>query len=109
MDVTIPDGTVLNPGVSFVKTWRLRNSGGTTWTTVYSLIFASGAYMDGLSVIPLLSNVAPGGVIDVSVALVAPSSPGTYVGYWELRSASGILFGVGPNAEKPFSVNIKVN
>jgi hypothetical protein len=109
MDVTIPDGTWLSPGVSFVKTWRLRNRGTTTWTTAYALVFANGAHMNGLALIPLPGMVAPGGVIDVSVTLVAPNSPGTYKGYWELRSATGILFGVGPKADKPLSVNIKVN
>jgi hypothetical protein len=109
MDVTIPDGTRLSPGVSFVKTWRLRNNGTTTWTTGYSLIFANGSHMNGLSLIPLSKTVAPGGTIDVSVILVAPSGPGTYQGSWELRSASGILFGVGPKADKPFFVNIKVS
>jgi hypothetical protein len=108
-DVTIPDGTRLSPGESFVKTWRLRNSGSTTWTSAYALVFANGSQMNALALIPLAGPVAPGGEIDVSVTLTAPKSPGIYKGYWELRSASGILFGVGPKAEKPFSVNIKVN
>ena len=108
-DVTISDGTRLSPGESFVKTWRLRNSGTTTWTSAYSLVFANGSQMNGLALIPLSRIVSPGGEIDVSVILAAPKSPGTYKGYWELRSASGILFGVGPKAEKPFSVSIKVN
>ena len=108
-DVTMPDGTRLSPGKSFVKTWRLRNSGSTTWTSAYALVFANGAQMNGLALIPLPEPVAPGGEIDVSVTLATPKTPGTYKGYWRLRSASGILFGVGPKAEKPFSVNIKVN
>ena len=108
-DVTIPDGTRLSPGETFVKTWRLRNSGTTTWTSAYALVFANGSQMNALALIPLPRTVAPGGEIDVSVTLTAPKGPGTYKGYWELRSASGILFGVGPKAEKPFSVNIKVN
>ena len=109
MDVTIPDGTRLSPGESFVKTWRLRNSGSTTWTRAYALVFANGSQMNALALIPLTGPVAPGEMIDVSVTLAAPKNPGTYKGYWELRSASGILFGVGPKAEKPFLVNIKVN
>jgi hypothetical protein len=31
-DVTIPDDTVLDPGESFTKTWRLKNSGTCSWT-----------------------------------------------------------------------------
>ena len=30
-DVTVPDGTSFNPGDTFTKTWRLSNSGSTTW------------------------------------------------------------------------------
>jgi hypothetical protein len=108
-DMTIPDGTHVKPGETFVKTWRLRNSGTTTWTRDYALVFANGSQMDGLALTLLAKLVSPGEEIDVSVSLTAPRIPGTYKGYWRLRSASGILFGVGPKAEKPFSVNIKVN
>jgi hypothetical protein len=108
-DVTIPDGTQVKPGESFVKTWRLRNSGSTTWMRGYALVFANGAQMDALALIPLTKLVSPGEEIDVSVTLTAPKTPGNYKGYWRLRSASGILFGVGAKAEKPFSVSIKVN
>jgi hypothetical protein len=31
-DITIPDGTNLAPGETFVKTWRIVNSGTSTWT-----------------------------------------------------------------------------
>jgi hypothetical protein len=31
-DVTIPDGTVIAPGTSFKKTWRLKNIGTCTWS-----------------------------------------------------------------------------
>jgi len=34
-DVTIPDGQVIPPGAKFVKTWRLKNTGTTTWTANY--------------------------------------------------------------------------
>src|ERR1700704_1212338 len=39
-DVTIADGTVMKPGQSFTKTWRISNSGSTTWKG-YSLNFLS--------------------------------------------------------------------
>jgi hypothetical protein len=34
-DVTIPDGQVIPPGAKFVKTWRIKNTGTTTWTANY--------------------------------------------------------------------------
>jgi peptidoglycan hydrolase-like protein with peptidoglycan-binding domain len=39
-------------------------------------------------------TVAPGQTVDVSVNLVAPSTPGTYLGYWIIRDSGGVLFGI---------------
>jgi murein DD-endopeptidase MepM/ murein hydrolase activator NlpD len=41
-DVTIPDGTEVVAGVPFIKTWRLRNRGTSTWGAGYQL-----AHLDG--------------------------------------------------------------
>lgn len=38
---TIPDGTQLQPGESFTKTWTIRNSGTVTWSSVYDLFLIS--------------------------------------------------------------------
>ena len=43
-DVTIPDETVISPGRSFTKTWRITNSGSTTWSG-YNLGFVDGIQM----------------------------------------------------------------
>jgi large repetitive protein len=97
-DVTIPDGTTLNPGASFTKTWRIRNVGSCTWTTDYALIFAFGNQMGASSPMNLPSGVAPvvsGATADFSVNMVAPSTPGHYRSYWRFRNASGVQFGVG--------------
>jgi hypothetical protein len=107
-DVTIPDKTNVAPGASFIKTWRLRNSGTCTWTTAYALIFVSGNAMDGQTVVQLPGAVAPGGTIDLSVQLTAPLSNGAYAGSWKLRNAQGAPFGIGANANDPFWVQITV-
>src|SRR5512143_426233 len=44
-DVTIPDGTQIQPGATFTKTWRLKNIGYCTWTTAYSMVYDSGTQM----------------------------------------------------------------
>src|SRR5262245_58083221 len=44
-DVTIPDNTVVNPGQSFTKTWRVSNTGTCTWSTAYQIILISGDAM----------------------------------------------------------------
>lgn len=91
-DVTIPDGTVLAPGAAFKKTWKLQNGGTTTWTTSYSLVFISGDQMGTVTSVPLAQQVAPGQQVDVSVDMVAPTTAGTYTGYWKMKNGSGQLF-----------------
>jgi hypothetical protein len=107
-DVTIPDNTYLSPGQSFVKTWRLRNSGDCTWTTDYALAFVGGHKMGGTASVPLRGPVAPGGTVDLSVNLTAPAGNGTYEGKWQLQNADGVLFGTGDKADGFFWVRIVV-
>jgi hypothetical protein len=107
-DVTIPDDTEFLPAEQFVKTWRLQNTGTCTWTNQYSIVFASGDQMSGISPLPLAGSTAPGSNVDVSITLKAPGSMGTYRGDWQLRSASGASFGTGSNSNQPFFVQIKV-
>jgi hypothetical protein len=85
IDVTIPDDTVMTPGQTFSKTWRLRNAGTCTWTTGYSIVWFSGERLEAPSSVALTSNVAPGQTIDVTVDMVAPQTPGTYQSNWKLR------------------------
>lgn len=107
-DVTVPDGTAFSVNETFTKTWRLQNRGNCSWTQDYMLVYSSGAQMGGTTAIRLPQNVAPGQYVDVSVVLTAPASDGSYTGYWMLRNSSGVLFGTGEKANKPFYVEIKV-
>lgn len=100
-DVTIPDGTTLDPDEDFTKTWRLKNIGTCSWTTSYAVVFDSGASMDGPAVQALTGNVNPGQTLDISIDLKAPATAGDYTGYWKLRDGSGKTF-------SQFYVQIKV-
>ena len=91
-DITIPDGTDLEPGEAFVKTWRIKNAGTTTWTTSYTLVFIDGQQMGNITQVALKSNVAPGETVDISVDLVAPSVAGTYTAYWKMLNAAAQFF-----------------
>ncbi len=94
-DVTVPDNSVIAAGSSFVKTWRLRNSGTCTWEPSYSAVFVSGAQMGAPSPVYLPHTVLPGATVDVSVPMMAPMTPGTYRGDWMLSTSTGTLFGLG--------------
>ena len=91
-DVTVPDGTVLTPGATFTKTWSIQNTGTCTWSTAYSIVFYSGNAMSGITT-ALSESVSPGGSINISVELTAPSTASSYTGYWRLQNASGTSFG----------------
>ena len=91
-DATIPDGTVVSPGETFVKTWTLQNTGTCTWDTGFTMRFYSGDQMSGGSG-TVSSSVAPGGQGDVSVTLTAPLTAGTYTGNWRLADDSSTTFG----------------
>jgi len=104
-DVTVPDGTVFQPGKAFTKTWRLQNVGSCTWQN-YSLVFDHGDQMGGPAAQPILGAVAPGQQVDISVNLTAPTAPGEYAGYWRLRDNGGVVFGL--TTGNPFFVKIKV-
>ncbi len=108
IDVSIPDDTQMRPGETFVKTWRLLNAGKCTWTRRYSLAWFSGDDMGVRRIEPFGVSVAPGDVVDFSVDMIAPMTPGTYQSNWKLRNEAGDVFGIGPGGGAPFWVRIKV-
>lgn len=91
-DVTIPDGTVIDAGEPFTKTWRLSNNGCHPWANV-SLAYVSGTPMSGPSQVPVNAIIAPNQSADISVDLIAPSAPGVYEVTYQLQS-EGSTFGV---------------
>jgi Ig-like domain from next to BRCA1 gene len=107
-DVTVPDNTVLAPGTTFTKTWRLKNIGTCTWTTAYALVFDSGTQMGGPAAVNLPNSVTPGNTVDVTVSLAAPTATGNYIGFWKFKNASGVLFGIGSAASSSWWVEINV-
>lgn len=108
-DVTVPTGTVLAPGATFTKTWRLKNIGPCDWTTSYRLVFFSGEQMGAVSSSALPTNVPSGATVDISINMTAPNAPGSYRGFWMFQNSSGTNFGIGPDANQPWFVDITVS
>ena len=88
-DVSIPDGTTLTAGQGFTKTWRVRNLGTCIWGDGYTLAFVRGQAMTELSSIAV-PRTEPGDTVDLSVLMTAPTTPGSYEGFWELRNPRGL-------------------
>lgn len=108
LDVTVPDGTEMQPGQEFTKIWRLQNAGSCTWTTDYDLVHFSGDQLGAPSSVPLSGEVPSGQTVDLSVDMQAPEQPGNYRANWKLRNDSGTLFGIGPSGGSAFWVEITV-
>jgi hypothetical protein len=108
LDVSVPPGTRLQPGEAFVKTWRVQNTGSCTWTSQYSLVFVTGEQMTSQSQVAWSSEIPPGGTLEVSVDMAAPSTPGLYQSEWLLRSPTGETFGLGANGSMPLVARIEV-
>lgn len=94
-DVTIPDGTHMLGGTTFIKTWQLRNAGSCTWDSSYELIFFGGSQLGGPATGKLTTGqILPGQMMQISVQLKAPTESGMYTGWWMLRNGNGAAFGI---------------
>ena len=82
-DVTIPDDTLVSAGKTFTKTWRFQNSGTCHWTG-YTINFLAGDRMGAPDSSPIPDTVA-GSTVDISLELTAPTTNGSYSGYFTLE------------------------
>lgn len=91
-DVTVEDGTVLQPGTTFVKTWRVRNAGTTQWAKDYTLRHVGDHRMNGPDAVALGREVKPGQTVTIAVTLTAPDTPGRHRSTWMLHNSAGQRF-----------------
>jgi len=91
-DVSIPDNTQMTPGQSFTKTWKVQNSGSCAWDAGFKFQSTGGDPM-GATAFTLPTSVASGATYDISVPMIAPSTPGTLRGNWRMATAAGQFFG----------------
>jgi hypothetical protein len=94
LDLSVPDGTIMQPGERFTKGWRLANSGTCDWAANYAFVYAKGDGRMGGEDAVIGKVVSVGASYDVYIAMVAPSAPGTYTSYWQMADEKGVPFGV---------------
>jgi hypothetical protein len=107
-DVTVPDDTVFYKNETFTKTWKIENSGTTTWDTTYKLVYVDGPILGKTLIVSITSPVKPKNQIEISVPMQAPAALGTITNYWRMMNGKGQFFGdvlyvrivVGTVAEK---------
>jgi hypothetical protein len=91
-DVTIPAGTKFNPGDSFEKTWRLKNTGTCDWNADFKITYVGGK-MFGSDTTKIRQRVWVGNTGDISLSMVAPAGAGTVVSNWQMSTDDGKFFG----------------
>jgi hypothetical protein len=84
-DVTVGDNTRIEAGERFVKTWRVLNTGSCSWGPDYHVGFMAGEQMGGPAELSV-PMTRPGESLEISMELVAPSTPGAYRGDWRMVS-----------------------
>lgn len=96
-DVTIPDGSVLNPGEDFQKIWKIRNTGTCLWDDGYALVYIGGSSPDldppNFKFSSSSDFVSSGQAINIAVNLTTPCTPGLYEGHWRMQNDQGYYFG----------------
>jgi len=106
-DVTIPDGTIIAPGASFMKRWSVKNTGSCTWNSTYKFVFMDGDVLGGAYVYNFPGVAAPNDTVEIPIQLYAPTATGTYTGYWKIQAPDKTLFGVG-QYDQSLSVSVVV-
>ena len=84
---SIVDNTVFAPGATFTMVWRLKNTGTSTWTQGYMLRYFSGDAFGAPKEILLDQEVLPGGEVEITANMKAPTTPGTYRSDWVMADA----------------------
>jgi hypothetical protein len=91
-DITIPDGSQVNPQESLDKRWLVRNSGSCNWDHRFSLRLIAGPDLGAnpeFSLFPARSGTEA----EIQVIFTAPNEPGAYRSAWQAVDPDGDLFG----------------
>jgi len=100
-DISIPDGTNVEPGATLDKQWDVKNSGTCDWDETYSVRLIEGSDLGATNpqaITPLRADVE--GVI--RIVFTAPLEPGNYISKWQAYGPNGEAFG------QFFSIEINV-
>ena len=100
-DLTIPDGTVVEPLSTLDKRWEIENSGNCNWGENYRVRLIAGSEL-GAQKEQALYPARSGTRATMRIIFKAPQEPGTYRSAWQAFNAQGEPFG------DPFFIEISV-
>jgi hypothetical protein len=91
-DITIPDGTDVNPSDSLDKRWMVENNGTCNWDYRFGLKLIAGPAM-GADPEQALYPARSGNQVEVQIQFTAPQEPGLYRSAWQAADPEGKFFG----------------
>jgi len=91
---TLADYTIVSAGQTAQQTWRIRNTGSSTWGNGYKLVFREGDPMNSPRSVTL-PPAAPGETVEITIPFQTPSQERAYASRWQLQNPQGTYF--GPN------------
>ncbi len=100
-DLTIPDGTQVNPKTTLDKRWRVKNSGSCNWDDRYRLKKIAGPEMGAVPE-QRLYPARSGTDATIRIQFTAPDEPGTYRSAWQAYDPEDRPFG------DPFFIEVAV-
>jgi len=84
---TPKDKAVFAPGASFTAHWQVINNGTSLWdSNSADYRFIGGDQLHKQAVYDFPKNVLPGGSVELTVAMQAPTEPGTYTTRWQIST-----------------------
>lgn len=92
VDQSPADGTIVTPGSEFNVTWRIKNTGVSTWTTGYRLRYYADTLMSPVSAVNLPNAVRPQEEVTIILPIKAPASAGEYTTIWVLSNEQDANF-----------------
>lgn len=91
-DLTIPDGSAVQPGSQIDKQWLVTNSGTCSWDASYRFSFVGGDTL-GAAAEQALYPARAGTQAVLRILFTAPLEAGTYQSAWQAFSPDGSAFG----------------
>ena len=91
-DLTIPDGSQVEPGSSLDKRWEVQNTGTCNWNEQYRLRLIAGEEL-GASAEQALPPTRAGSNVVIRIIFQAPLEPGSYRPAWQAFNPAGQSFG----------------
>ncbi len=91
-DLTVPDGTIVQPGEAIDKQWLVQNDGTCNWDVRYRLRLTGGPNL-GAEAEQALYPARGGAQVALRILFTAPLEPGTYQSAWQAYDPRGQPFG----------------